>query len=462
MQHNNYGDFVRELVVVSLASDDEINPVLDLLKQKDIYHQHVKWADYDIAAANSDGVPVVLLLGKNQLHKISRDLDIYQKPPFALLVSYDSGLLNFASILCLSHHYLIAPFDSNNIASQIEQINSSSSIDKQAMILMESNIIGESDALKGLLSVVANIARYDAPTLLKGETGTGKELVARSLHYCSLRCDEPFVPVNCGALSDELLLAELFGYEKGAFTDAKKSHAGYVQQANNGTLFLDEIDSLSMKAQAALLRFLQENEYRRLGSEQVHQANVRIICATNQDLADKVVNNLFREDLYYRLDVLDVEIPPLRDRENDIPILAEHFLQQFAKEYNEPVKYLHPKTVSWMQEYEWPGNVRELENYIYRIAILSQGQLISVPEIKGDPIRLFGGTSVANNQVKPRTFKEAKAAVVQRFERRFLQDVMRQAAGNVSEAARRAGTERRVFGRLLKKHGIERSQYCEG
>lgn len=330
--------------------------------------------------------------------------------------------------------------------------------DRHSIVLMESNIIGESARLKGMLKIVANFAVYDAPVLLKGETGTGKELIARALHYCSRRCDHPFVPVNCGALSDELLLAELFGYEQGAFTDAKKAHAGYVEQANQGTLFLDEIDSLSMRAQSALLRFLQEHEYRRLGSEKIRQANVRILCATNRNLAELVAKGEFREDLYYRLDVLNVDIPPLRERGADIQLLAEHFLQRFADEHNEPIKSLHPRTLTWMSKYEWPGNIRELENYIYRVAILSKVQLIDVSHVKGDPIGEQGDTAAAE-AMENITFKDAKAAAMKHFEKHFLQEIMLQTKGNVSEAARRVGTERRVFGRLLKKHGIERNAF---
>lgn len=456
MQYNNKKH--TELVIVTYAANEEVTPLLALLTEQEIKFQHVFWSVFNQKDNVVLSVPHILVVGKGNAYKFSRSLQGRRQSIYDLIISYDKALLNYAELLSLSYQYLIAPFDNENILKQITQINSQSTIDKQALVLMENNIIGESTALKNLLDVIASIARYDAPTLLKGETGTGKELVARSLHYCSNRCDHPFVPVNCGSLSDELLLAELFGYEKGAFTDAKKSHAGYVQQANSGSLFLDEIDSLSIRAQAALLRFLQENEYRPLGGEEILQADVRIICATNQNLEQLVKKGLFREDLFYRLHVLDIDIPPLRERENDIAILASYFLQQFSIQYNEPVKYLHPRTLSWMVDYDWPGNVRELENYIYRIAVLSESQIISVAGIKNDPVQIVG-TTQSDDELQPNTFKEAKAAVIKRFEKRFLKNMLEQADGNVSEAARRSGTERRVFGRLLKKYGIDRSQF---
>lgn len=447
-----------ELVVVTCATNNEITSLLDTLQSQNIQYQQIAWEEFFVDVNAERSLPHILLVGTNQAYNVSSCIAACQIFPFSLLISHDIGFMNYPNLLSLSHQYLIAPFSNENILTQIEKLDGQQEKDKHSLMLMEGNIIGKSPALKSLLEVVANIARYDAPTLLKGETGTGKELVARSLHYCSARCDEPFVPVNCGSLSDNLLLAELFGYEKGAFTDAKKSHAGYVQQANGGSLFLDEIDSLSAKAQVALLRFLQENEYRPLGSEATRQANVRIICATNQNLDNLVMKGQFREDLYYRLHVLDVAIPPLRSRENDIGILAEHFLHQFSIQYNEPIKYLHPKTLAWMVDFDWPGNIRELENYIYRIAILSDSQLIIAPGIKGDPIQIAANAQPLP-QAQPNTLKEAKAAVIKRFEERFLKTMMKQTDGNVSEAARRAGTERRVFGRLLKKYGIERSQF---
>lgn len=460
MQGSCHNIYKQEFIVVSCAQHDEEKQFLKFLANKVVSYQYFQLKEFQNIGVDKTDKPTIFIVGDDQAKKISIEKELASGIPFSLVVSFDSHFFDHPDAFICGRQYLMHPFSDGDIENQLLHINKAFDINKDTDMLLESNIVGKSNALKNMHEIIASIARYDTPTLLKGETGTGKELVARSLHYQSLRCDGPFIPVNCGALTDTLLLAELFGYEKGAFTDAKKSHAGYVQQANKGTLFLDEVDSLSLKAQAALLRFIQENEYRRLGGEQLLLANVRIICATNQKLMERVSLGLFREDLFYRLDVLNIEIPPLRSRGGDIVILAKYFLRQFAHEHNEPLKYLHPRTLSWMERYEWPGNVRELENYIYRTVILSQGQVITIPDVKGDPIRICGGAPV-QAEAEPSTFQEAKAVVVQRFEKNFLQDVMKKTEGNISEAARRAGTERRVLGRLLKKYGIERSHYCQ-
>ncbi|MBI3897246.1 MAG: sigma-54-dependent Fis family transcriptional regulator [Gammaproteobacteria bacterium] len=303
------------------------------------------------------------------------------------------------------------------------------------------------------------VAGYDAPVLIKGETGTGKELVARAIHYSSPRRDQPFVPVNCGALNDELLLAELFGYERGAFTDAKRSHRGLVAQAKGGVLFLDEVDCLSPKGQAALLRFLQEQEYRPLGAETVYRSDVRVIAATNKNLETLIAQGQFREDLYYRVHLLDLELPPLRFRDHDVAVLAEHFLQKLSQRYGAPLKRLHPLTLQWMKQYAWPGNVRELENYLYRLFVLCKGPIICAPQVKGDPVPYASLQPPLQDEGTPRAFRDEKNRALQEFERSYLHKAMQAAYGNVSLAARRAGKERRAFRRLLKKHGIDRLRY---
>jgi two-component system, NtrC family, response regulator GlrR len=260
------------------------------------------------------------------------------------------------------------------------------------------------------------------------------------------------VPLNCAALNDELLLAELFGHERGAFTDARQARRGLVAQADGGTLFLDEVDSLSQRAQGALLRFLQDQEYRPVGSERVFHADVRVVCATNRDLRRWVEEERFREDLYYRLHVIELVMPPLREREGDIEQLSEHFLTQLANRYREPGKRLHALTLGWMNAYHWPGNVRELENFLHRSHVMSNGPSICVPSVKGDSISVVGGERTAGGLG---TFQQEKARVVARFEQDYLQRAMDSTGGNISAAARQAGKERRAFTRLLEKHGID-------
>lgn len=382
---------------------------------------------------------------------------------FSLLISNTESVLKERPLLSRCTDILVLPVDDEILLTAISGVITPEE-DFDQLIALAMNFVGASPEVRDLINVVGQVSKYDAPILVHGETGTGKELVARGIHYESMRRDFPFVPVNCGALTDDLLLSELFGYEPGAFTDAKKQHAGLVTQASRGTLFLDEVDSLSGKAQAALLRFMQDQEYRPLGSEQIFRSDVRVICATNKNLGLLVNREEFREDLYYRLKILDVKTPSLKDRRTDIPLLIEHFFKEFARKYNEPLKLLHPLTERWMvYDYDWPGNVRELENYLHKIFILSNNRSVYVPDILGRPVDFKsrhagpGPHNRAGQEIG--YFQEEKTLLVNRFEREYLQALMEKTAGNVSRAARMSGKERRALGKLLKKHGIKTEDY---
>lgn len=397
----------------------------------------------------------VLFVGDGMAARVHRGLQAASETDhFALLIAHDQAVLEFPDVLARCADALIAPYEETLLRECLEAIEG----DDEPLPEIHANFIGRSPQIRQLLHTIVTVARYDAPVLITGETGTGKELAARGIHYSSARRDQPFVPVNCGALSDDLLLAELFGYEKGAFTDAKRAHRGLVAQAAGGVLFLDELDSLSVRGQAALLRFLQEQEYRPIGAESTRRGDVRVITATNKNIQALVTRGLFREDLYYRVHLLDLELPPLRAREGDIAVLAEYFLDQLSRRYEIPAKRLHPMTTRWMLEYEWPGNVRELQNYLYRLFVLSRGSVICVPRVKGAPMS-WHGTLLARPSEVVGEFRREKAHALNEFERDYLQKVMKVAGGNVSLAARHAGKERRAFRRLLKKHGIDRATF---
>jgi two-component system response regulator GlrR len=307
---------------------------------------------------------------------------------------------------------------------------------------------GASPVFLTTLSQIRRIACCDAPLLIEGETGSGKELAARAVHYWGLRKTGPFVPVNCGALPDHLLEAELFGHERGAFTDAKTARRGLVAQANGGTLFLDEVDALSARAQVALLRFLQDQNFRPLGSSREFHTDVRLIAASNQALAAIAQDGSFRCDLLYRLKILHLVLPPLRTRTGDAELLARQFLAALCAKYKMPPKQFDAATLCWICSYPWPGNVRELENWVHRELLMADGETIrAVPRFTDEePVRDSGVMS---------SFQQAKAEALRVFERDYALIVMRQAEGNVSRAARLAGKERRAFGKLIKKHGID-------
>lgn len=311
-------------------------------------------------------------------------------------------------------------------------------------------MIGRSCSYCELVKYIRIAARSNAPVLIEGETGSGKELAARAVHYLSQRRDKPFVPVNCGAIPETLIESEFFGHARGAFTDAKQPQIGVVAHADSGTLFLDEVDTLPPKGQVALLRFLQDRRYRPLGHSTERHSDTRIIAASNVQLHERVHAGEFRSDLLYRLNILLIRVPPLRERREDLPLLAEHFLQVYRARYGLPRKRLHPTSLSWMQHYCWPGNIRELENLLHRQVLLSDGEVV---HLTGEQMP----TAVADDGFPD--FQHAKAEAIESFERGYLMQVMTEARGNVTAAARLACKERRALGKLLKKHGIDKNRY---
>ena len=314
-------------------------------------------------------------------------------------------------------------------------------------------LAGDSTAFRKALSLIDKLAQFDAPVLIEGETGTGKEMAARAIHYRGRRCEKPFVPVNCGAFPDALIESELFGHVKGAFTDARSDHPGMVGIAAGGTLFLDEVDGLTTKGQVALLRFLQDCCYRPVGGRTERRADVRVIAASNAPLDRLTESGSFRLDLLFRLRIMSLLLPPLRDREGDVMLLARLFLKRCHEEHGCPVRRLDEGSCEWFPRYCWPGNVRELQSLVYREALICDQDVLRLPapdslarEQEGhrDRASTFDGTD----------FATAKAKAVAQFERSYLVRLMRQAQGNVTRAARLAGKERRALGKLLKKHGI--------
>jgi DNA-binding NtrC family response regulator len=317
------------------------------------------------------------------------------------------------------------------------------------------NLVGRSRLFLETLQRIKRLARCDAPVLIEGETGTGKELAARAIHYLGGRRDHPFIPVNCGAIPENLVENELFGHERGAFTDAKEAQQGLVTQAEGGTLFLDEVEALGSKAQAALLRFLQDHQYRPLGSRRLLRADVRIVAASNCNLDTLVGARQFRQDLLYRLRVMSVTLPSLRDRVGDAELLAEHFLARHCAQYGVGPMDLDLSTRQWIRGYAWPGNVRELENVMLREILMADGNTLRFGPATTQTDRR-SGTTDRRHDMHVGPMHVAKKKVIADFEKNLLYRLLEETGGNVSAAARRAGKERRAFGKLLTKHGIDR------
>jgi two-component system response regulator GlrR len=319
----------------------------------------------------------------------------------------------------------------------------------------KASLIGSSKAFRQLLDQIPRIARSNATVLLTGETGTGKELIARAIHYLSPRTAGPFVPLNCGAAPDNLFENELFGHCKGAFTDAAATEKGLLAEAEGGTFFFDEIDSLSAANQVKILRFLQSREYRPLGGTRQIIADVRIVAASNANVPELVAAKLFREDLYHRLSVLTLHAPSLRERLDDIPLLVSYFLGRYSAESAHADCDFTSESLQRMMEYPWPGNVRELERVVQRAMILSPS-----PQISADELNI--GTSVSHSKLPmPESFQKAKNRTIQAFELSYLTELLRTHHGNISSAARAAGKERRALQRLLEKHGLSRMAYLQ-
>ncbi len=334
------------------------------------------------------------------------------------------------------------------------------------------NLLGESPAFRVLLAQIERFARCDATVLIDGETGTGKELAARAIHYLSARGDGPFIPINCGSLPDTLIGSELFGHSRGAFTDAHETRQGLIAQAEGGTLLLDELETLSRGGQVALLRFLQDHEYRPIGAGRVRTANVRVVGATNANLTELARAGGFRRDLLYRLNVLALDVPPLRARDEDAVVLARAFLRKLCARYHTTERTFHPDAINALRSQSWPGNVRELENMLHREFLLADGDVLTLSCLApatmcerrvgarraSDDVR----AAVESGDDRPATgipFREAKARVIARFEREYVRELLLLSGGNVSQAARLAGKERSRFSRLLRKHQLSAREF---
>lgn len=344
--------------------------------------------------------------------------------------------------------YLLKPFDPDQVEMEIQRIISHRELVMENLLLRQKleeraefdEIVGRSEPMQRIFQLIKKVAPTDSTVLITGESGTGKELIARAIHANSPRCYRPFIAVSCGALPDSILESELFGYERGAFTGAVHTKRGRFELAHQGTLFLDEVGEISLKTQVDLLRVLQEREFCRLGGHEPIKVDVRILAATNRDLKKAMAENRFREDLYYRLNVICIQVPPLRERREDIPLLAESFVKKHALAMNkEPVK-IAPSALKVLMEYDWPGNVRELENVIERALVIGKGSQI-LPEDLPFPRR--------EQAIEPRA-KSLKA-----MEKLHIERILEETGWNIRQAARLLEIDRQTLYNKMKRYKIE-------
>jgi two-component system response regulator HydG len=373
--------------------------------------------------------------------------------PVIIMTAYSSIETAIEAIKKGAYEYLTKPLDFDELRLKIGQAMEHSMLKEENRFLREligeqfdtRNIIGRSSAMARLIETTARAASSDATVLITGESGTGKEMIAGVIHFNSPRKDNPFIKMNCAAISEGLLESELFGHEKGAFTGALRRKEGRFKQAHLGSLFLDEVSEMSLAMQVKLLRVLQEREFTRVGGEEVISVDVRIIAATNKDLARLVKEGKFREDLYYRLNVITLSVPPLRDRREDIPLLAEHFLKRFAEKNTRPMKGFTPQAMDRLVKYPWPGNVREIMNTIESAVVLSTSPFLTeedLPIIREDQ----GDVAPTSGVVMDLSLDE--------IERATILKTLETMQGNKSEAARKLGITRATLHKKLKRYGV--------
>jgi len=317
------------------------------------------------------------------------------------------------------------------------------------------NVICSSPKMRKVMQLVARVAPTNSTVLITGETGTGKDVIARAIHYNSARKDGPFVVADCASLSESLLESELFGHVRGSFTGAVKDRKGLAETARGGTLFLDEIATISASVQGSLLRLIQEREIRPVGSDRPVEVDVRLIAATNHDLPTLVDAGSFREDLYYRLSVFSIRLPPLRERREEIPLLAHHFVERFSEEFEKPIDHISPAAMAVLEAHDWPGNVRELEHAMERAVLLADGASIELADIPGSGESTAVWKDIPDDAATLADLKqELRASAVERVERLFVLKALRKAGWNVSQAARDVGMARPNLHALMRKHDI--------
>ena len=428
---------------------------------------------FEVEAA-ADGEAAIELLGQQPFDLVITDLRMPKADgrevlrhvkancpdtEVVILTGYGSIQTAVAAIKDGAYNYITKPLNKHELLRMAREIAEKTELRGRVEQLQSQleeryalhNLVGRSPAMQAVYDLIEKVGEADCNVVITGESGTGKELVARAIHYGGPRADTAFVAVNCGALPESIIESELFGHERGAFTGAERTHPGYFESASGGTIFLDEFTELSLNTQVKLLRVVQQREIVRVGSTSPIAIDVRILAATNRDPAECLRQGTLREDLFYRLNVVTVTVPPLRERAEDIPLLVGHFLQRSRQKLSEPAKRITPAALDALVAHSWPGNVRELENVVERAVTLISGSVIDV----GDLPKLAGPAAPQRPSVEGMPFAEAKRRLQDQFEREAIAGALKASGGNVTRAARSLGMARSALQRLVKRHGLD-------
>jgi two-component system response regulator AtoC len=478
-----------------LIADDEINirRVLEAILRRDGYDVVTAANGLEALAGMSRGVHTVItdlkmpgLDGMGLLRKLSSD---YPDVPVVMITAHGSVENAVEAVKLGAFDYIEKPFDQEQIRQVVDKALRTHSFARRDARLEEPigrgrfRLVGDSPAIRQVYAVIEKVANTPSTVLITGESGTGKELIARALHEYSSRHDGPFIKINCAAIPKTLMESELFGYEKGAFTGAVGAKPGRFELAHGGTLFLDEIGEIPVEMQVKLLRVLQESEFERVGGIKTIKVDVRLVAATNRDLHAEVATGAFREDLYYRLNVVPIHLPPLRERRQDIPLLVDHFIAKFNERLKKQISTIDPDAVDRLVSYNWPGNIRELENVIERTMLFCEGPDIRAVDLpsefmlgatptgpaagataadEGPPTRVSGsfslpvlaGMSLPIGAEAVSSLKEAVRAETERVERELIQRALDETGNNVTQAARKLKISRKSLQTKMKELGL--------
>jgi len=436
-----------------------------------VLRAHLERSGYAVTAAEN-GAEAISLLGKETFHLVVSDLRMPEVDGMALLSHCTEQMPGLPVILITAHgtvdsaveaiklgaqDYITKPFDKDELLPVIEKALRTE--ERGRSVLHEDpagryKIIGQTARMHAIYGMIEKVSKSPTTVLISGESGTGKELVARALHDSSDRAKAPFIQVNCGAIPENLFESELFGYEKGAFTGAINSKPGRFELADGGTLFLDEVGELPRDMQVKLLRVLQDGTFERVGGVRSQTVDVRLVAATNRDLVKEVKEGAFREDLYYRLNVIPIKLPPLRDRSDDIPLLTEHFVSKFNARLATQIHEVTPEAMAALMAHSWPGNIRELENLIERSVLLCEGERITLADLPG--LVEDGALDMGGMDEPPREMglKQYVRVYTAKLERNRIQRVLEEEGGNVTHASKKLGISRKSLQLKMKEYGL--------